>query len=171
MQENELTGLAEGRWSFWDFLGYVALAAAIVIPVRLWIGQPFIVSGDSMDPTFYNGDYLIVDEFSYHFRAPDKNEVIVFRYPEDPSKFFIKRVIGLPGETVYYNGNQIILGERQYFVVGDNRAVSSDSRLWGPLDERYVVGRAFLRLWPLNGLDLLPGRDLPENLPAVLRVE
>ena len=140
------------------------IAVAIVVPIRLWVGQPFIVSGASMDPTFYNGDYLIVDELSFHFRKPAKNEVIIFRYPEDPSKFFIKRIIALPGEEIKYKGNIIILGQDQYFVMGDNRDVSSDSRLWGPLDEKYVIGRAFLRLWPLQELDIIPGKDLPTKL-------
>jgi len=152
------------KWSFWDFLRYLVIAVAIVVPIRLWVGQPFIVSGASMDPTFYNGDYLIVDELSFHFRKPAKNEVIIFRYPEDPSKFFIKRIIALPGEEIKYKGNIIILGQDQYFVMGDNRDVSSDSRLWGPLDEKYVIGRAFLRLWPLQELDIIPGKDLPTKL-------
>ena len=152
------------KWSFWDFLRYLVIAVAIVVPIRLWVGQPFIVSGASMDPTFYNGDYLIVDELSFHFRKPAKNEVIIFRYPEDPSKFFIKRIIALPGEEIKYKGNIIILGQDQYFVMGDNRDVSSDSRLWGPIDEKYVIGRAFLRLWPLQELDIIPGKDLPTKL-------
>lgn len=152
------------KWSLWDFLKYVVVAAAVVVPIRLWIGQPFVVSGASMDPTFYNGDYLIVDELTYHFRKPEKNEVIIFRYPNDPAKFFIKRVIALPGEKVTLNGNTIILGQGQYFVMGDNRPVSSDSRIWGPLDEKYLIGRAYLRLWPLQELGIHPGKDLPKGL-------
>lgn len=143
--------------SLWDFIKFTIIALLIIFPIRLWIAQPFIVSGASMEPTFNNGDYLIIDELSYHFRKPEKGEVIVFRYPLDPSKFFIKRVIGLPGETIKINSSKITLGPNEYFVEGDNRPASSDSRIWGAVPENLVVGRAFVRLWPINKLSILPG--------------
>lgn len=168
-----------------EFLKYFVIALAITIPIKLWVAQPFLVSGDSMIPTFDSGEYLIVDEFSYHFRTPERFEVVIFRFPEDPKKFFIKRVIGLPGETVSIKGSRVTittsdgeelaldeayveetginnltteLGELEYFVMGDNRAQSSDSRLWGPVDEELMVGRVFVRLYPLTDISLLPGQ-------------
>ena len=169
--------------SVWEFIKFFVIAALIVIPIRMWIVQPFIVSGSSMSPNFENGEYLIVDEFSYHFREPERGEVIIFRYPQNPSKFFIKRVIGLPGEKIEVEGGKMriyneehpegiaieekyleghtqvanmstVLENDEYFVLGDNRPMSSDSRMWGPLPENLIIGRAWLRLWPLNKASL-----------------
>ena len=112
-----------------------------------------------MEPTFETGDYLIIDEFSYHFQNPQKGDVIVFRYPLDTSKFFIKRIEGMPGETVEYNGKEIILRDNEYFVLGDNTFASSDSRMWGPVNEKLIIGRALIRLWPINKLEVLPGES------------
>ena len=97
--------------SRWEFIKFTLIAILIIVPFRLWVAQPFIVSGASMEPAFENGDYLIVDELSYHFRSPEKGEVIIFRYPLNPSKFFIKRIAGTPGETIDSNGNIIILNQ------------------------------------------------------------
>jgi signal peptidase I len=173
----------------WEFVKLVVLSLAIILPIRMYIAQPFIVSGSSMDPTFFNGDYLVVDEISYQFGQPKRGEVIVFRYPLDPSKFFIKRVVGLPGETInindgivtikngehpegfilkenYENGVTLPdsykkLGEKEYYVMGDNRAFSADSRYWGTLNEEYIIGRALVRLWPIGNVDLWPGLAQP----------
>ena len=142
--------------SFWELLRFVVLALAIVIPVRLFIAQPFIVSGSSMHPTFENGEYLIVDELSYRLGEPARDDVVIFRYPKDTKKFFIKRIVGLPNETVEINGSTVTIFNNQYpegmkleepyvkntsnnsssyklagdefFVMGDNRNASSDSR-------------------------------------------
>jgi len=169
------------KQSLWEFIKFAALAALIVVPIRMWVAQPFIVSGSSMVPNFQNGEYLIVDEFSYKFRQPERGEVIVFRYPQDPSKFFIKRIIGLPNEKVEIKNDGILvfnndsregmviketylpseiytqgadtatnLGNDEYFVLGDNRPMSSDSRTWGPLKKDLIIGRAWMRLWPFN---------------------
>src|SRR3989344_2581512 len=86
--------------SVWEFVKYVAIAILIVIPFRIFIAQPYVVSGSSMDPTFKDGDYLIVDQLSKRFEAPERESVIIIRYPKDPSKFFIKRLIGFPHENV-----------------------------------------------------------------------
>ncbi|MBU1178839.1 signal peptidase I [Patescibacteria group bacterium] len=174
---------ARFKESLWEFFKFAVIAALIVVPVRLWIAQPFIVSGASMSPNFENGEYLVVDEFSYHFREPQRGEVIIFRYPQDPSKFFIKRVIGLPNEEIKINDGQIYihnnkfpqgmlieesylknndqitnleitLKEKEYFVLGDNRQVSSDSRAWGALPANLIIGRAWVRLWPFNKLTI-----------------
>ena len=170
---------------FTELLKFALIAAAIVVPIRLFVAQPFIVSGASMDPTFRNGQYLIVDELSYRFEAPARGDVIIFRYPKNPKEFFIKRIIGLPGETVTIvsgkikvteaDGDTVALQEPyvanrgnggdatytvpkgNYFVLGDNRPESSDSRTWGLLPKDNVVGRAFLRLLPVETFGIFPG--------------
>jgi len=143
--------------SFWEFVKFTAIAILIVVPIRLWVAQPFIVNGASMAPTFATGDYLIVDELSYHFRQPKKEEVIVFRYPLSPSTFFIKRVIGVPGSTLEIDGKKIRVGDNEYFVMGDNREASFDSRNWGAVPKKLIVGRALVRLWPFDKLGFFPG--------------
>ena len=147
----------EEKETFWDFARFTVICVLIVIPIRLWIAQPFIVSGASMDPTFKNGDYLIIDELSYQFSGPEKNEVVVFRYPLQPNRFYIKRVVGLPGETMTIDGKKTVLEDDEYFVMGDNRNNSSDSRMWGPVQENFLIGRALVRLFPLNKIGILPG--------------
>lgn len=169
----------------WEFAKIVLISLIIVLPIRLFVAQPFIVRGASMEPTFQNGEYLIVDELSYLLREPARGEVIVFRYPQDTSQFFIKRIIGLPGETVLIeNGSVAIqnttnpngfvldeaylsdivttvpnsqrtLGAGEYFVLGDNRMESSDSRLWGVLGEEFLIGRTLMRLWPLSEVGII----------------
>lgn len=170
---------------FTELLKFVLIAAAIVFPIRLFVAQPFIVSGASMDPTFHNGEYLIVDELSYRLESPARGDVIIFRYPKNPKEFFIKRIIGLPGETVAIDGNGITVTKTdgstvaiqepyvlnrgngsansyalkadEYFVMGDNRPESSDSRVWGPLPRGNIIGRAFIRLLPLDTIGIFPG--------------
>ncbi len=162
------------------------IALIVVVPIRLFIAQPFIVSGASMETTFSTGQYLIVDQLTYHFEEPSRGDVIVFRYPKDPSKYFIKRIIAIPGDSIAINGNVVTitntehpegvvldesyilamnpnttltekLGENEYFVMGDNRNQSSDSRMWGVLQRENIIGRAYVRLFPFNKVDLLPG--------------
>ncbi|HOX30014.1 MAG TPA: signal peptidase I [Candidatus Paceibacterota bacterium] len=157
----------------------VILAFAIVVPIRYYLFQPFVIQGSSMEPNFHQADYLIVDEFSYRLRAPERGEVIVFKYPLDPSKRFIKRIIGLPGETVETEGGKVIvysnerkfvldesaylsadlkvpdmspitLKDGQYFVLGDNRSYSYDSQDWGELAASDIIGKVAFRLWPIN---------------------
>src|SRR5579872_6561296 len=96
----------EKKENFWKELAkLILIAVVIVIPFRLFVAQPFVVDGASMDPTFKNGQYLIVDELSYHFESPARGSVLIFKYPLDTSKYFIKRVIGLPGETIKINNS------------------------------------------------------------------
>lgn len=170
---------------FIELLKFALIAVVIVIPLRLYIAKPFIVSGASMEPTFDTGQYLIVDELSYRFEEPARGDVVIFRYPKDPSQYFIKRVIGLPGETVriergqvsvvtttgsivsldesyiVHQGNgadmSVSLKADEYFVMGDNRPESSDSRVWGVLPRANIVGRAFVRLLPVQTIGFLPG--------------
>jgi signal peptidase I len=176
--------------SVWEIVKFALLALIIVIPIRTFIAQPFIVSGSSMVPTFENGEYLIVDEISYRLNEPRRGDVIVFRYPKDTSKFFIKRIIGLPNDTVIINGQTITiknsehpegitlsepyvknhstneisstLGEDEYYVMGDNRSASSDSRIWGTVPKKNIIGRAFLRVFPIGKADVMPG-EYTEN--------
>jgi len=161
----------------WEILKIVIIALAIVIPIRYFLFQPFIVKGQSMEPNFENGNYLIIDELSFRFRDPRRGEVVVFRYPHNPSQRFIKRIIGLPGEKIEIKagsimvddqildeseylpsgvqtlGNiQIALNENEYFVLGDNRISSSDSRQWGSLPRKNIVGRVYFRAWPITTL-------------------
>ena len=171
--------------SFWELVRYGILALIIVVPFRIFIAQPYIVSGSSMDPTFKDADYLIVDQLSKRFKEPERGDVLIIKYPKDPSKFFIKRLIGFPGETVtikdgavniYNEENKsgfelnepyivykkienisVKLEEDEYFVMGDNRAGSSDSRIWGTLPKKYIVGKPILRLLPLDKIDYQPG--------------
>jgi signal peptidase I len=170
---------------FTELLKFVLIAAVIVVPLRLFVAQPFIVSGASMEPTFENGQYLIVDELTYHFDAPKRGDVIIFRYPKDTSQFFIKRIVGLPGESVLIRNGQIEIQKQNgttttlnepyvvnqgngpdatyqipagdYFVMGDNRPESSDSRSWGLLPRADIVGRAAVRLLPFNTATTFPG--------------
>lgn len=133
-----------------------------------------------MFPTFHDGDYLIVDQISYQFKDPERGSVVIFKYPNDTSKYFIKRLIGLPGEKVSIKNGivtindqltlddsyitekqpdnlEVTLGEDEYFVMGDNRSHSSDSRTWGPLGSEYIIGRPVVQLLPIQHLDILPG--------------
>jgi signal peptidase I len=157
------------------------IALVIVLPIRYFLFQPFIVKGESMSPNFQEGDYLIVDEISYRFSNPDRGDVIVFKYPKDTAQRFIKRVIGLPGETIVikngavsmtnmmgenvileenylpenlktYGDTNLTLQENEYFVLGDNRTYSYDSRSWGVVKSSYIIGKAFLRLYPVTEL-------------------
>ena len=169
-----------------DVIDIALLVIFVLLPIRLFIAQPFVVVGTSMYPTFYNGDYLIIDEISYRFEKPQRGDVIVFRPPLAPSDHYIKRVIGLPGETFKVDGNTVtiinkdnpngfvltekyvsslrpeatttVVGADQYFVMGDNREVSSDSRIWGTLDKSKITGRVLVRLFPVPELNMWPGK-------------
>ena len=177
--------------SFWQDVKEVVIFAvivlAILIPLRLFVAQPFIVIGASMEPTFKTGEYLIVDEITYKVSDPQRGQVIIFKFPEDTSKYFIKRKIALPGETITIKDKVITIKNKEhpegynldesyldfakganitkelkgdeYFVMGDNRSVSLDSRSWGPLPKDLIVGRAFVRLLPLSKIGILPGNQ------------
>ena len=167
----------------------VIIALIIALPIRWFIAEPFIVNGASMDPTFATGQFLVVDRLTYDFEKPQRGDVIVFEYPNDPSTYYIKRIIGLPGETVNINDGKVsiinkdhpqgftldepyidpshashdtsthTLTATQYFVMGDNRAQSSDSRYWGPLESHFIIGRPIVRLLPVTTLSLWPGQE------------
>ena len=177
--------LREHAESLWDLVKFAALALVIVLPIRMFIAQPFIVSGESMVPTFQDGQYLIVDEISYILNGAHRGDVVVFKYPNDTKRYFIKRVIGMPDEKIIINDGKIkiinkenpdgffleepyineafpttgeyITGDNEYFVMGDNRNHSADSRSWGILPKNLMVGRAYLRLLPFKDISYLPG--------------
>ncbi len=176
-----------------EIIQIIIVSAAIIIPVRYFLIQPFYVKGASMEPNFYDSEYLIIDELSYRFEDPARGEIVVFRYKNDPSEFFIKRVIGLPGETVQIekggvvvyneenvNGvrldeeylsdtftspgryHKVTLGADEYFVLGDNRDASLDSRFFGTVERDDIVGKVWLRGLPISrvGVFETPQYDL-----------
>ncbi len=187
--------------SFFELLKVLLFAAIIIIPVKTFFFQPFFVEGASMEPSFYGGDYLIVNEFGYKttalrlgdnldfsvkpFRELSRFDVVVFKYPRNPSQYFIKRIIGLPGETVQIKNSKITiynaehptgfavsdqmylssktvtaetitteLKPKEYFVMGDNRPNSYDSRAIGPIPEDKIIGRVSVRVWPFTGASI-----------------
>lgn len=173
---------------FKEIFIFVLIAFGIVLPFRIYIAEPYLVDGRSMDPTFATGDYLIVDKLSNGAKTPERNSVVVFKYPKDTSKNFIKRIVGLPGETVIIKGDVVTivneenpngfvidnsyithqstgsyeekLEENEYYVLGDNRAESFDSRFWGPLEKKHIIGKPILRLFPLNKIGASPGNNI-----------
>lgn len=188
MEENNIENkkdMAKEFLSFaWEVFKIAILALVIVLPIRYFLFQPFIVKGESMDPNFQSGDYLIVDEITYRFSEPQRGDVIVFKYPKDTTQKFIKRVIGLPGEKLLvkdgqititqgdknfvliekylpenlktYGDVEVTLGPDEFFVLGDNREYSYDSRAWGKVPRQDIIGKAFLRIFPLAALSQIP---------------
>jgi len=176
-------------YTLWEIGEVFFIALIAVAAIKYFLIQPFIVNGASMEPAFYDGNYLLVDELSYRFREPARGDVIVFHAPQDPSLYYIKRVIGLPGErvevsdssiTIYNDAHpegellgepyisdgikgtwsgyvQITLKDNQYFVLGDNRLNSLDSRYWGPLPKANIVGLVKMRLWPFSEFTIFNG--------------
>ena len=165
----------------------VVLAAAIIIPIRYFLIQPFYVKGASMEPSFYDKEYLMINEIGYRFNEPVRGEVVVFRYPRDPKQFFIKRVIGIPGDTVEIKEGDVFLDiggtgelieldeaylnvgvntkqkgdvhlytleEGEYFLLGDNRDYSHDSRNFGPVADSLIVGKVWFRGWPIDRIEV-----------------
>jgi signal peptidase I len=167
-------------YSIWETFEIILVAVIAVVVIRTFLIQPFLVSGASMEPNFSSGDYLLIDEISYRFREPQRGEVVVFHYPGDEKTYYIKRIIGLPDEQIKINGGKIFifneeypnglvideaylpfgiqtsgseefsLKDNEYFVLGDNRNYSFDSRSWGNLQRAEIVGLVRLRLWPFN---------------------
>lgn len=180
------------KQEFFSLIQFTIIVLMVIIPIRLFIAQPFVVNGDSMYPSLKNGDYLIVDEITYKTQDVERGDVVVFRFPDPNQKrFLIKRIIGLPNETVTISGNQVTitkmdgstveldeeyiknnfssygtweLGEQEYFVMGDNRNASSDSRSWGLLGEDKIVGKTFLRLFPLSKITTHPAEYQAEEI-------
>jgi signal peptidase I len=195
IENNDLEDNNEGKSIFSEIKDFsletikiVVISLIIIIAVRSYVMQPFFVSGKSMEPNFHDGDYLIIDEISYRIDEPKRGDVIIFRYPRNPKEFFIKRIVGLPGErveikdgqiTIYNNENQdgimldediyipldtkttgsynAILKNDEYYVLGDNRNASADSRIWGALEEHFIIGKAWIRAWPFDDFTVFEG--------------
>lgn len=168
-----------------DALEPVVLAFAVFMMVYLLLAQPHKVDGNSMYPTFFNKEFILTDKISYKIRTPVRGDVVVFHAPEPFSSDFIKRVIGLPGETIMVSAGQVFVDgkvlaepylgteiktveksmlrdgvpfkipEGRYMVFGDNRDFSSDSREWGPITKNSIVGKAFITYWPVNRIRLI----------------
>lgn len=172
---------------FKSFFGFVAeitkivvISLAIILPIRYFLIQPFYVKGASMEPTFYTHDYLIVNEIGYRFNEPQRGDIVIFKYPKDPKQYFIKRVIGLPGERVVVGDNKVTiynkeyknglelqenylspdeittlnldihLQDEEYVVLGDNRDHSLDSRNFGSVPRKNIIGKVWFRGWPFT---------------------
>jgi signal peptidase I len=161
-------------FTVWEIAEIFLVALIAVAAIKYFLIQPFIVNGASMEPTFTDGDYLLIDEVSYRFEQPERGDVVVFRSPQNKSIYYIKRIVGLPGEGVEVNDSTVtingkVIGESylpngirndwsghtsfklsdsQYFVMGDNRLNSFDSRYWGPLEKKDIIGLVKVRLWP-----------------------
>jgi signal peptidase I len=167
---------------FWQIAKIVVISLAIIVPIRYFLFQPFFVRGASMYPSFASGDYLIINEIGYRIGDPERGDVIVFRPPQEVKQFYIKRVIGLPGEVVKIEDGKVrvgksegelaelseeyisdltpgvthvTLGSDEYFLLGDNRNASSDSRNWGPLTRDHIIGKALLRAWPVSDFKII----------------
>lgn len=160
-----------------EIIETILLTTLIYLGVNLATGR-FKVEGSSMEPSFHPEQYVLVDKVSYRLGVPQRGDVVVFQYPQATERDFIKRIVGLPGETVdirgglvYVNGQPLdepyisappgyagtwILDADQYFVLGDNRNSSSDSHSWGPLEAHYLIGRAVLVYWPPQQWGLVP---------------
>ncbi len=191
--EPELTPVQKVIRFIWDLLKVICVSLAIIIPVRYFLIQPFYVKGASMEPSFYDHEYLIIDEISYRFGAPQRGDIVVFKYPKDPSQYFIKRIVGLPGEKIeiadgrvyvyaavdakvkkmldesWYldvevkttNSKAWVLGLDEYYVLGDNREYSLDSRGFGPVYRDLIVGKVWLRGWPVSRAAIFPSVVYP----------
>jgi len=180
----------------WEIVKMVFWVVVIIVPIRVFLIQPFFVQGASMEPNFEDKQYLIVNELGYKttsigsafivkpFKELQRGDVVVFRYPKNPSVFYIKRIVGLPGEKIeisadkvkifnsenpsgfvldegkYLSASVMTSGEinmtlgDEYFVMGDNREYSSDSRSWGPVPADDVMGKVVLRAWPFSKASL-----------------
>jgi signal peptidase I len=181
-QQPENSSLKTAGAFIWDLVKILVIALIIIVPFRMFVAEPFVVSGSSMVPNFHNSDYLIIDRLSYLTGNPKRGDVIVLLYPKDTTQFFIKRVIGLPGDSISFNQGHVIitdsqypngftlpesylpnqaetfgqsgsigpLGSDEYFVLGDNRTASSDSRVWGILPRNDIVGRVWVRVYPFS---------------------
>lgn len=183
----------------WEFvselLHVVLISLAIIVPVRYFLIQPFYVKGASMEPNFHDHEYLVIDELSYRFHAPARGDIVVFRYPNDPSQYFIKRVVGMPGDRVKIADNAVWIygtdhpeglrldessylastvptfGDRdvtlapdEYFLMGDNRTASLDSRSFGPVQRDFIVGRVWIRGWPPEKFGVFAEKLVSYNL-------
>jgi len=164
----------------WELLHDLSIAILFCFFLIAFVAQAFRVQGESMLPLLGDNERIIVNKFIYRFEPVDRGDIVVFWYPRDPRVSFIKRVVGLPGDvvevrrgTLYVNGRgveedyvnrrfrddksyaPIEVRKAHYFVLGDHRRSSNDSRNWGEVPERYIYGKAFFRFWPLSKMGLV----------------
>ncbi len=187
--EAENDGIFSSKENFFSFLFEVIkitiISFAIVLPIRWYLIQPFSVKGSSMEPNFYDNDYLIVNEIGYKLTDPKRGDVIIFKYPRNTKEYFIKRVIGLPGERVVIKDNHIFIFNKkhpnglklkepyldpneinprevditlksdEFFVLGDNRSHSMDSSIFGPVNRKLIIGKVWIRGFPFNRMGII----------------
>lgn len=185
-------------WLFFlDFLETIVVSLAIFAVVYIFLFQPHQVDGRSMEPNFHNGEYILTDKLSYRIHPPKRGDVVVFHSPQDERVDFIKRIVGVPGDTlevsgghVYLNGTrleedyindpgQVLAGrfmhedqsievtDGHYLVMGDNRLHSSDSREWGLVTTAEIVGRAFFRYWPASEFGIVKTAEAELTMGSV----
>jgi signal peptidase I len=175
---------SKGKSTILEIVETIVMTVLIFAAVRLMV-QNFRIEGNSMEPNLHHGQYLIIEKMTYRFSEPKRGDVVVFHYPSNPNRDFIKRIIGVPGDTVQIQRGQVLIngtsvqepygpypasyrwgpgvvGEDQYFVLGDNRNNSSDSHSWGMLPEELIVGRAWFSYWPVTEIGIVPHYDFPE---------
>ncbi len=176
----ECNSPAESKKSvFAEMMESVLIAVLLAVIIRLFILAPFYIPSGSMEPALLIGDQIIVSKIAYRIGEPQRSDIIVFRYPRDPSRDYVKRLIGLSGETVVLRNNRLYINGQEmpekylpaglrfddfgpvrvpqgtYLMLGDNRRNSEDSRVWGPLPKEYIVGKALFIYWPLSQVRLL----------------
>lgn len=158
------------------------IAVVLAILIRAFLFQPFYIPSGSMEPTLQIQDHIIVNKFGYRFWEPQRGDIVVFKYPLNPKKDFVKRLIGKPGERVELRNSRLIVNgketpekylsaglrypdfgpvlvpENSYLMLGDNRNNSDDSRVWGPLPRENIIGKSILVYWPLGRIEMLSGR-------------
>ncbi len=178
-KEGIFGGIKTALIFLWELIKVAIISLAIILPIRYFLVQPFYVKGQSMEPNFLEHDYLLIDELSFRLREPQRGETVIFRYPRDPSEFFIKRIVGMPGEHLMVNSGKVFIVEAdgklneltepylsvsvltsgniditlkndEYYLLGDNRDFSLDSRNFGPIKKTNIIGRAWIRAWPVD---------------------
>jgi len=171
-EENALARSAKKFGLFiFEAVKVILISLAIILPIRYFLVQPFIVKGASMEPNFHDREYLIINEIEYRLNDPERGEVVILKDPLNPAIYFIKRVIALPGETIEIKKGHIYINEQElsetyiedfgtetfdavklkdeeYYVMGDNRTNSFDSRRFGPVSRQSIIGKAWFRGWP-----------------------
>lgn len=176
----------------YDVFKTVSTVLGVAFLIRFFLIQPFYVSGPSMEPNFHNNQYIIVDQVTYRFSKPKRGDVVVFKWPQNIAISFIKRVIATPGETVEVRNGQVYiynqqnpsgqlldesyidvttptdtrrtLGKNEYFVMGDNRHNSSDSRIWGPVARHLIIGKVWVVIYPFSDFAAIPRPSYAKNL-------
>lgn len=182
----------------YEIVKTVALVFLIAFLIRYFLIQPFVIEGYSMEPNFHNNEYILVDMISYHFKQPQRGDIIVFKFPQKPSVSYIKRIIGIPEDCIEVKGGQTYLndhlldesylaantptlvggqngldykkclGSNDFFVMGDNREHSSDSREWGVVPRSNIIGKTWLIIYPIQFFGFIKHPNLTTGLYSIL---